>query len=132
MSNPSAFRAAARRQERGLTQESLGELVGYSAQMIAKIEDGKRFYMTFMGGSGGPNAGSVGVFDHTDHHGKQELYITFAVPGDDGNLRDAERVSRDEARAIMDGPKEQGRRRQFESDQLDQTGFERRKPALSQ
>jgi DNA-binding beta-propeller fold protein YncE len=26
-------------------------------------EDGKRFYMTFMGGTGGINAGSVGVFD---------------------------------------------------------------------
>ena len=31
-----------RRQERGLTQEDLGELVGYAAQTIAKIEGGQR------------------------------------------------------------------------------------------
>ncbi len=30
-------------------------------------KDGKRFYMTFMGGTGGVNAGSVGVFDAKTH-----------------------------------------------------------------
>jgi predicted ATPase/transcriptional regulator with XRE-family HTH domain/Flp pilus assembly protein TadD len=44
MSNPSPFRTwlRRRRQERGLTQESLGELVGYSGQTIAKVEGGQR------------------------------------------------------------------------------------------
>src|SRR5688572_15483539 len=44
MSNPSTFRAwlKRRRQERGLTQEELGELVGYAAQTITKIEGGQR------------------------------------------------------------------------------------------
>lgn len=44
MSNPVSFRSWLRRhrQERGLTQEDLGELVGYAAQTIAKIEGGQR------------------------------------------------------------------------------------------
>jgi predicted ATPase/DNA-binding XRE family transcriptional regulator len=44
MSNPSMFRAwlRRRRQERGLTQEELGELVGYAGQTITKIEGGQR------------------------------------------------------------------------------------------
>lgn len=44
MSNPSPFRAwlRRRRQERGLTQERLAELVGYSAQTVVKIEGGQR------------------------------------------------------------------------------------------
>lgn len=44
MSNPATFRVwlRRRRQERGLTQEDLGELVGYAAQTIAKIEGGQR------------------------------------------------------------------------------------------
>ena len=44
MSNPSLFRTwlRRRRQEHGLTQEDLGERVGYSAQTIAKIEGGQR------------------------------------------------------------------------------------------
>jgi predicted ATPase/transcriptional regulator with XRE-family HTH domain len=44
MSIPSTFRAwlKRRRQERGLTQEQLGELVGYAGQTIAKIEGGQR------------------------------------------------------------------------------------------
>jgi predicted ATPase/transcriptional regulator with XRE-family HTH domain/Tfp pilus assembly protein PilF len=44
MSSSSPFRALLRRrrQERGLTQERLAELVGYSAQTIAKIEGGQR------------------------------------------------------------------------------------------
>lgn len=44
MSDPSLFRAWLKRQraKRGLTQESLGELVGYSAQTIRKIEGGHR------------------------------------------------------------------------------------------
>ncbi|NJO81530.1 MAG: helix-turn-helix domain-containing protein [Blastochloris sp.] len=44
MTNPTDFRAwlKRRRLERGLTQEELGELVGYAAQTITKIEGGKR------------------------------------------------------------------------------------------
>jgi predicted ATPase/transcriptional regulator with XRE-family HTH domain len=44
MSDPSAFRGWLRRRrtERGLTQEDLGELVGYAAQTIRKIEGGQR------------------------------------------------------------------------------------------
>jgi predicted ATPase/transcriptional regulator with XRE-family HTH domain len=44
MSSSSPFRTLLRRrrQERGLTQERLAELVGYSAQTIAKIEGGQR------------------------------------------------------------------------------------------
>ena len=44
MSDPSTFRTwlKRRRIERGLTQEELGELVGYAAQTIRKIEGGQR------------------------------------------------------------------------------------------
>jgi predicted ATPase/transcriptional regulator with XRE-family HTH domain len=44
MSDPSTFRIwlKRRRTERGLTQEDLGELVGYAAQTIRKIEGGQR------------------------------------------------------------------------------------------
>jgi len=44
MSNPAAFRLWLRRlrQERGLTQDDLGELVGYAGQTIRKIEGGTR------------------------------------------------------------------------------------------
>ena len=44
MNNSSSFRAwlKRRRLERGLTQEELGELVGYAAQTITKIEGGQR------------------------------------------------------------------------------------------
>jgi predicted ATPase/transcriptional regulator with XRE-family HTH domain len=44
MSDPSNFRIwlKRRRTERGLTQEELGELVGYAAQTIRKIEGGQR------------------------------------------------------------------------------------------
>lgn len=44
MTNPSSFRAwlRRRRQERGLTQEDLGELAGYAAQTITKVEGGQR------------------------------------------------------------------------------------------
>jgi putative transcriptional regulator len=44
MSMPSSFRIwlKRRRQERGLTQEQLGESVGYAGQTIAKIEGGQR------------------------------------------------------------------------------------------
>lgn len=44
MGNSSTFRVwlRQRRQERGLTQERLGELVGYAGQTIAKIEGGQR------------------------------------------------------------------------------------------
>src|SRR5215216_4963640 len=44
MSDPSTFRTWLKRQrtERGLTQEGLGELVGYAAQTIRKIEGGQR------------------------------------------------------------------------------------------
>lgn len=44
MSHTSSFQALLRRQrqERGLTQERLAELVGYSAETIAKIEGGRR------------------------------------------------------------------------------------------
>lgn len=44
MSNLVSFRSwlRRRRQEHGLTQEDLGELVGYAAQTIAKIEGGQR------------------------------------------------------------------------------------------
>src|SRR5688500_16139366 len=44
MSDPSIFRTwlKRRRIERGLTQEELGELVGYAGQTIRKIENGQR------------------------------------------------------------------------------------------
>jgi predicted ATPase/DNA-binding XRE family transcriptional regulator len=44
MSDPSTFRTwlKQRRIERGLTQEELGELVGYAGQTIRKIENGQR------------------------------------------------------------------------------------------
>jgi hypothetical protein len=67
------------------TVEPINVGPNFIGEDIYFTEDGKRFYMTFMGGNGGPNAGSVGVFDAKTNRLIETIEAPMAadaVPGD--------------------------------------------------